>query len=256
MGARETLRVGAGRERTPAAELPGPALLVRLLGGFGLQCDGAGAHVGPTAARLIAFVALEGRPLQRRSIVRELWPELSAQRAVPMLRSTLWRLEHSPYPLLDASGPLLALPAGARVDARELAGRARVIVERGSAGRAPGDLELVAGAAELLPGWFDDWVVLARERLRQLRLHALEALSAAFVAEGRFEQATTAARAATRDEPLRESAHRCLIRAQVAAGRADLALDDYQRFRRLLAETIGAVPSPLMESLVRAVRKP
>ena len=29
---------------------------------------------------------------------------------------------------------------------------------------------------ELLPDWYDDWVLLERERFRQLRLHALDAL--------------------------------------------------------------------------------
>ena len=38
---------------------------------------------------------------------------------------------------------------------------------------------------ELLPSWYDDWVLLERERLRQLRMHAWEALSEKLVRAGR-----------------------------------------------------------------------
>ena len=30
---------------------------------------------------------------------------------------------------------------------------------------------------DLLPGWYDDWVIFERERIRQWLLHALEGLS-------------------------------------------------------------------------------
>ena len=39
-------------------------------------------------------------------------------------------------------------------------------------------------AGELLPGRYEDWVILARERLRLLRLHALELLSQRLLSEG------------------------------------------------------------------------
>jgi hypothetical protein len=51
-------------------------------------------------------------------------------------------------------------------------------------GAVTADDELLAEALaanlyeDLLPAWDDDWLVLERERHRQLRLHALENLSA------------------------------------------------------------------------------
>jgi DNA-binding SARP family transcriptional activator len=39
---------------------------------------------------------------------------------------------------------------------------------------------------QLLPGWYEDWVVVQRETLRQLRLHALEAAAEQLAAEGRY----------------------------------------------------------------------
>jgi DNA-binding SARP family transcriptional activator len=64
----------------------------------------------------------------------------------------------------------------------------------------------------LFPGWYDDWVLLERERLRRLRLHALEVLADKLVREGRYGEAVQATYAAVRTEPLRESAHRAVVR--------------------------------------------
>jgi DNA-binding SARP family transcriptional activator len=41
----------------------------------------------------------------------------------------------------------------------------------------------------LLPGWYDNWVVLQRERLRQLRMYASEALADELARVGRNGEA-------------------------------------------------------------------
>src|SRR5262249_3418614 len=88
--------------------------------------------------------------------------------------------------------------------------------------------------AELLPDWYDDWVLLERERLRELRLHALEALALRLAALGRFAEAVEAGLAAVRSEPLRESAHRVLIRLHLAEGNRHRALCQYREYTRLM----------------------
>jgi hypothetical protein len=42
---------------------------------------------------------------------------------------------------------------------------------------------------ELLPDWQDDWLIVDRERLRQLRLHALERLAEGWTAQGNLGEA-------------------------------------------------------------------
>ena len=66
------------------------------------------------------------------------------------------------------------------------------------------DVEWRGDALDLLPGWYDDWVVFERERLRQRLLHALEMLSLRLVRQGRFGEAVEAA-LLVHAEPLRES---------------------------------------------------
>ena len=69
----------------------------------------------------------------------------------------------------------MALGPGVRVDVREMTDWAhRALDPRAEVDRP--SLPVVGLSGELLPGWYDDWVIAAREAFRQLRLHALETL--------------------------------------------------------------------------------
>jgi SARP family transcriptional regulator, regulator of embCAB operon len=59
---------------------------------------------------------------------------------------------------------------------------------------------VVALSDDLLPGWYDDWVLVEAEDWRQLGLHALEALAGRLTAAGCWGQAADAAWAAVRAE--------------------------------------------------------
>jgi len=106
-----------------------------------------------------------------------------------------------------------------------------------------------------LPDWYDDWVLIERERHRQLGLHALEALASRLVQLERYGEAVDAALAAVAAEPFRESAYRALIAAHLAEGNASEALRQYEHFRRLLAEGLSLAPSPRMEALVAGLTR-
>src|SRR3954469_22943413 len=101
--------------------------------------------------------------------------------------------------LIQVSGDTLSLAEGVRVDVRELA----VWAERVSDPRMP--IEEISASdvrlsGELFPGWDDDWVLLDRERLRQLRMHALEALADRLAMAHRYGEAVQAAYWAVRAE--------------------------------------------------------
>src|SRR4051795_10446356 len=85
--------------------------------------------------------------------------------------------------LVDPSGGALGLASGVRVDVREFRDWAKRVLDPTVAVDAvmPPDMAL---RGELLPGWYEDWVLLERERLRQLRLYALEALAEELVYAG------------------------------------------------------------------------
>jgi DNA-binding SARP family transcriptional activator len=138
------------------------------------------------------------------------------------------------------------------VDARD---GIREVVGRGL--NAPASDEVVASlCGDLLPDWYDDWLVIERERFRQLRLRALDALCDRLTRAGRLDDALAAGLAAVAGEPLRESAHRALIRVHLTDGNAAEAIRQYRMFGRLLREQLGIEPSERMKSLIRELDVP
>ena len=93
-----------------------------------------------------------------------------------------------------------------------------------------------------------------RERIRQLRLHALETLGQRLIDQGRPAQAIEVGLAAVAADPLRESAHRVIVSAHLAEGNRSEALRQYRTFERLLDEQLGVGPSDRMLTLIGSVR--
>ena len=225
-----------------------------LLDSFQLTCDGVDVPLPLSAQRLLAFLALHPRPLLRGYIAGALWPNTSEERAHASLRSALWRLRRPGRSLTQARDGRLGLDAAVAIDVRELDELAHRILERdGSRALADPTSELIGLSGDLLPDWYDDWVLVEREHVRQLRLHALEALCDRLLEAASYAEAAEAALAVIATDPLRESAHRALIRVHLAEGNIGEALRQYAFFRRLSTQLLGLDPSPEMEQLMGAV---
>jgi DNA-binding SARP family transcriptional activator len=223
-----------------------------LLNAFRLRCSERDVELPLSAQRLVAFLALHEGRLQRVYVAGNLWLDASEARAAASLRSVLWRIQRLGLGVVEANGSSIALAPEVRVDAREAGTLAeRLIAGEGELDRLrPADVALTG---ELLPDWYDDWVLLERERLRQLTLHALEALAERFLAASRFGEALQAALAAVAGEPLRESAHRIVIRVHLREGNAGEALRQYRLCGGLLQEQLGLAPSAQLTDLVRGL---
>ena len=101
---------------------------------------------------------------------------------------------------------------------------------------------------DLLSDWNEDWVLIERERFRQARLHALEALCDRYSEAGLMMPTIQAGLAAVTADPFRESAHRALIsRAHLREGNRSEALRQYSSYRRMLDEELGIEPAALSE---------
>ncbi|MDD9207972.1 bacterial transcriptional activator domain-containing protein, partial [Georgenia sp. 10Sc9-8] len=109
---------------------------------------------------------------------------------------------------------------------------------------------------DLLPGWYDDWVIFERERIRQRVLHALEALSCELVRRGRCAEAIEVALDAVGVEPLRESAQRVLIEAHLAEGNLVEARRLYLRYRELVRQELRTEPGTTLTRLVVDAGRP
>ena len=226
--------------------------LLRLLGGFELSLEGTPQQLPLSSQRIVAFLALQARPVLRQFVAGTLWPESSDARANAKLRTALWRLGRAHSVLAEGTAKHLALADALEVDLHDVVTRARRLIHGGRHPRF-GDLARLSEAADLLPDWYDDWVLIERERFRQLRLSALECLCVELTAERRFPQAVEAGVSAIAADPVRESAHRALISAHLAAGNSGEALRQYRLCRSLLAQRLGAEPSREMRTLERAL---
>jgi DNA-binding SARP family transcriptional activator len=105
-------------------------------------------------------------------------------------------------------------------------------------------------ALDLLPGWYEDWALLERERVRQRLLHAMEAQSRQLAQAGRYGQAVEAAMQAVGADPLRESAQRALVEAHLAEGNWMEARRSLDLYAELLDRELGASPGAEITALL------
>ena len=210
----------------------------------------------PSVQRLLAFLALKGGLLSRMYVAGTLWIDSSQEGANANLRTALWRLRRLPYPLVDSTPSHLSLASEVRVDLHTVTDAARR-ADADASSASDQDLEQILAAGELLPDWYDEWLLIGREQFRQVRLHALESLCDRLTRRGRYGKAIELGLAAVAGEPLRESAHRAVMRAHLAEGNRHEALRQYVLCRRVL-EPLGLTPSEeteaLLETLPRGLR--
>lgn len=223
-------------------------LSVRLFRGFELRHDNEIMLVPVTVQRLLAFLAMRDRPAHRLHVAGKLWIDKTEEHANSCLRTALWRLRRLERSVVTATSTHLMLSDCVLVDVRAATACATRILDGRESAHA--DIIELSRCGELLPDWYDDWVVIDREWLHQLIIHALERLSADATAEGRYAEATESALAAVGYDPLRESAHRRVIEAQLGDGNASDAIRQYRLFARMLKSRLGLQPSPRMTLLM------
>jgi DNA-binding SARP family transcriptional activator len=225
---------------------------LHLLGAFQLKLNHRVVPVTTGSQRLIAFLALHDRLLPRMYVAGVLWPDVPTGRANANLRAGLWRLPTPCRLVVQQSARYLRL-ADITVDLRDATALAERLLDRS---QPCANCQLGSGArmelsAELLPTWYDDdWVLIERERFHQLRLHALEALCDRLITAGRYGEAIDAGLAVVAAEPLRESAHRVLIKAHLAEGNQGEAYRQYQLCREILRDELGVEPSNALRALL------
>ncbi|MEV8147315.1 BTAD domain-containing putative transcriptional regulator [Arthrobacter sp. NPDC080073] len=232
---------------------PDPQWSLTLLNGWTLSRDGRRQKVAHRQQRLITALALLGeRP--RTFLAGLLWPDSSDAQAAVGLRVSIWHINHELPGLLDADGTTddsVALSRQVRVDITDL------------------EYELHAPAselgdwyprwerlrtAELLPGWYEDWILTEQERFRMVRTAALDSIAEYHLSRGNAEETKAVTTVAISLEPFRESSYRLLIQAHLASGDLVSALRTYKSYSADLRQEFGVGPSPSLARLIhRAV---
>lgn len=200
--------------------------------------------------RLLAFVALNEGVIRRSIAASTLWPDIDDARAAGNLRTALWRVNSAGLRLVDSTRTSLRLAECVQVDTRLLGAWSTRIISR-----TLSDTDLAHPAwdiqqLDLLSGWYDEWIPLDRDRLRQRLLHALEELARALLRARRCAEAVDVGIVVVRADPLRESAQEVLIQAYLAEGNPAQARRAFDEYHACLQRELRLSPSKRLLDLV------
>lgn len=235
---------------------------LRLLGGFQARLGAGPVLPLPAKAQaLLAYLAIRpGHAHPRDKLAALLWGDTgdaqardSLRHAVAVLRKAI---DAATTGGLIAEGQTYALdPAVAQIDA--------VRFERGVADGTPEALETAAALyqGDLLEGLavgearFEEWLLVERERFRELAVEGLAKLLAHHTQAGATETEhaiQTATRLLALD-PLQEVVHRALMRLYARQGRRGAALKQYQFCVSVLQRELGAEPESDTKQLYQQI---
>ena len=230
-----------------------------LLGAFSVHI--AGAVAGPLSAgtqRILAFLAIRDRAVTRLAMAGTMWPDVSEQRSGGNLRSALSRLDSPTREAILLASAGLRLDDKVIVDFRDAKALAQRLVRSGG---SPGATDLNSDAVDalsqdLLPDWYDEWIVTEADNWKHLRRDALEVQTEHLSAQGRWAEASGTARAAIEIDPLRESSQASLIRMHLARGNQSEALRTYNDYSKRLSDELGLSPTSHLSGLVEHIQRP
>ena len=221
---------------------------LRLLGRWQLVADGEDVGLGHREERLTALLGLTGQS-SRLHVAGSLWPESTDARALASLRRAVLQTQQRCPGLLHVDRLSIGLDADVEVDVDEVrraAAATEDAIAEGEAGTLLGQLV----GEQLLPDWYEDWVLPERERLEHLRVKALERIARQALEAGDLELSVDAARAASDIDPLLEWAGELAIRAHLARGDLGSALLEFDRYRDTVRDELGVPPSRTIRELI------
>ncbi|MDH2413919.1 BTAD domain-containing putative transcriptional regulator [Nocardioides sp. CER19] len=207
-------------------------------------------ELGGREQRLTALLALRGRR-PRVLIAATLWPDTMEDRARASLRTAIKRTQHEAPGILVADRSTVGLSSDVHVDVAELVDAIQAPPARQ---RTAAVLPQLLDSEDLLPGWYDDWVLYERERLAQKRLRALETLAGACYQVGDLDTALRAAQEAVRIEPLLDAMRSIVIKARLGLGDVAGAIHEFQLYRRFLHDELGIEPTAELFALFNGTR--
>jgi DNA-binding SARP family transcriptional activator len=229
-----------------------PVLQINLLGEFKLQVDGSPVPEF-SAARfqgLIAFLSLQrARPVTRRQLASQFWPDSSPTQARANLRKLIFDLRHAHAGVdcwLDSSGNVLRwrpdVTIGLDVESFEDA-----LEKARGASQLQNALDLYRG--ELLPGNFDDWVLLERQRLESRYVQAMEKLIQELEGQREYGRAILYAERLINFAPMEEDNYRHLMRLHALNDDRAGLVRTFNMCARVLQRELDIQPSPLTRRL-------
>lgn len=235
---------------------------VSLLGGLLLRWAGIDRTPpqGHKASSLLAYLAYyRQRAHSREELIELFWPDSAPAAGRLSLRVALTDLRRRLAVPGDSPGILVADRESVRMRPEAVSTDVAAFelglaeVEKGT--DQAGQIHALRCAAdlyqgELLPGYYDEWVVAERGRLADAYLACLIRLSALLQESGNPNAAIEYAHRAVTLDPLNEDAQLRLIGLYAATNRSAAAIRQYQVFSKKMRADLGAMPSDEARCLV------
>jgi DNA-binding SARP family transcriptional activator len=229
-----------------------------LLGEFSVRLDSREVPEAAFARRkaysLLKLLALQpGYRLHRYQAMDLLWPDLPPERAAAQLYKAVHHIRQAfatvasglpPETLLEIRDEVISLkaPGGAYTDVGEFEELAQKAARNGNLALLERAVATYRG--DLLPtDLYAEWAAEHRDALRARFLELLVRLGEEYLAAGYLSEAGDVFRQVLAREPIREEAHRGLMRVYAAWDSDARALHQYQLCKDLLVEELGADPS-------------
>ena len=238
-------------------------LQIRLLGQFDVRLDGKRILIPSRAGQsLLAYLVLTAETAHRREKLAGLfWPDLTDENARKNLRHDLWRIRKAISAQNSNPGDYLLVEEFTIAFNRN----AEYWLDVAQVERPDLDLESLTSnlslyVGELLPGFYEDWIVLERERIQSIFDTKMEQLLAQLVAAERWTAVQEQAERWLGLGNTLEPAYRALMLAYGARGDMARVSSIYQRCINDLDEKFGLEPSPetraLYDGLLRGTHVP
>jgi DNA-binding SARP family transcriptional activator len=244
-----------------------PRIIVRLFGRFSVHFANQEIlrHSSTHAKEVLAYLAMNRRvPIPRESLANLISERAPKEKTRKALRQALWQLnaglagrkmsEEAPMLKVDNRWVQLLPGDDVWVDVEEFERTAGVSDARSSNDTRASRHALELYRGELLQGWYQEWCLGERERLKQIYLEVLDKLVARFEADRNLEAGLAYATLALRAEAARECTHRSLMRLFCAAGDRASALRQYQRCCSALRQELAIEPDEETRALEREIR--
>ena len=240
---------------------------MEFLGRARVLADGRELILSRKCLSLLAYLALH-RDIDhpRDVLIEKFWADREPTQARSNLGSALCRLRKvltfggtTPLELSPLGEPRLAssAPISADIWAFESGVESALAAPQGALAQAQATslgVSLLRYKGDLLLGWYDDWILVERERLHMLRLRSLRRLMEHHIASGDFESGLATGQAALRLEPLDEGVQQRVIELYAQIGQRAGALRQYERLASLLKVELGVAPSRETKALIDRIR--
>ena len=219
------------------------------------------------AEALFIYLACIQRPVTREKLAELLWADRTAAQSLTNLRTILTSLRRELGDHLIVTRETLAFNEEAehwldmveferQLKDLELSGSRNIPANAQTAAKLQAAIDLYQG--DFLEGFylrdgrgFEEWVILQRERLRQLAFDGFRSLTYYYLESGSHTEGLLSASRWQRLDPYDEDACRSLMRLYMRAGKRTSALQCYQNLKQKLNADLNITPASATAKLFR-----